>query len=100
MKQQNSFSGWDFVGETVNGPDDIWTIHEDVNYPEHVWPLVNLVGWHGVDFADYAFFANYWMDTNCGDVNDCNGVDFDFSNAVDTNDLKIFCAHWLEGTEP
>lgn len=102
MQTKSTFTdaGWDFVGESVNGPDDIWTIHEDVNYPEHVWPLVNLVGWHGVDFADYAFFANYWMDTNCGDVNDCNGVDFDFSNAVDANDLKIFCDHWLEGAEP
>ena len=37
MKQQASFVGWDFVGETANGPNDIWTICEGVDYPKLTW---------------------------------------------------------------
>ncbi len=102
MQTESTFTdaGWDFVGEIVNGPNDVWTIHETVDYPKHVWKLVNFVGWYEIDLLDYAFFANYWQDTNCGGANDCDGTDLDFSNTVDAGDLKIFCDHWLEGTEP
>jgi len=91
-----TFAGWDFVNETVNGTDDIWTINENVDYPKHVWSLVNFIGSSEVDFADYSFFAKQWLKTNCGTSNDCNGADFDFSDAVDDNDLKIFTDHWLQ----
>ena len=99
MQTESTFTnaGWDFVGETINGPNDIWTIKEGVKYPEHVWKLVNFVGWDGVDFRDYDYFAGWWMETDCNDVNDCNGVDLDFSNMVDYNDLDIFCNYWLVG---
>jgi len=33
MKQQASFAGWDFVGETANGTEDIWWILEGQSYP-------------------------------------------------------------------
>jgi len=101
MQTESTFTnaGWDFVGETINGPNDIWTIHDGNDYPVHVWPLVNFVGWYEVDLADYAFFSNYWKYTNCGDVNDCNGVDLDFSDTVDGKDLKIICDHWLTGLQ-
>ncbi|MCX5644607.1 MAG: hypothetical protein NTZ17_07960 [Phycisphaerae bacterium] len=29
-------AGWDFVGETANGPEDIWWILEGKDYP-HLW---------------------------------------------------------------
>lgn len=39
-------AGWDFVGETENGTEDIWRIDEDQDYP-HLW-------WEStVWFADY-----------------------------------------------
>ena len=99
MTYANSFldAGWDFVGETINGPNDIWTIKEGVDYPQFVWPLVNLVGWYKVDGLDFAYFASRWGDENCGDSNDCDGVDFDFSGVVDWGDFRIFCDHWLAG---
>jgi hypothetical protein len=56
-----------------------------------------LVGWDGVDFRDYSFFANHWLKINCGAANDCNGCDFDFSDMVDAIDLKIFTDNWLAG---
>lgn len=99
MKQQGSFAAWDFLGETVNGPNDVWRMClEGVSYP--------LLWWHfargdflcpdGANFVDYSFFANHWRDTDCG-VNDCDRTDLDFSDAVDWKDLKIFCDYWLEG---
>jgi len=103
MKQQSSFVGWDFVGETVNGTKDVWTIKETVDYPKLVWVLVNIVssrfpfGWYEVDFVDFAAMANWWGHNDCADVNDCDGADFDFSSCMDYNDLDIFCTYWLEG---
>ncbi len=41
MKQQASFVGWDFLGETINGTDDIWWIHEDVTYPKLSWFILD-----------------------------------------------------------
>jgi hypothetical protein len=100
MQTESTFTstspGWDFVGEIVNGPNDVWTIHETVDYPKHVWKLVNFIGWYEVNFLDYAFFADRWADTNCGNADDCDGTDLDFSDSVDWADLKIFCDHWLE----
>jgi len=95
MKQQSSFVSWDFVNETDNGTEDIWTIKEGIKYPEHVWPLVQFYGWDGVDFADYSFFSNHWLMTDCNDFNDCNSTDLDFSASVDANDLDIFTNYWL-----
>ncbi len=98
MKTESTFTdtAWDFVGETINGSDDIWTIKEGVEYPRFVWPLVNLVGSYEVDGLDFAYFAYRWRDEDCGLSDDCDGVDFDFSGDVGWGDFKIFCDHWLE----
>ena len=44
-------AGWDFVGETENGTDDIWWILEGQDYPRlwWQWPLVQVVD----DFESY-----------------------------------------------
>jgi hypothetical protein len=39
MKQQKSFVGWDFVGETANGTEDIWWINKGASYPKLTWQL-------------------------------------------------------------
>jgi hypothetical protein len=97
MKSTFTDEGWDFVGEAINGPNDVWTIKEGVRYPEHVWPLVQYVDWDGVDFGDYGFFADYYGRTDCNDINDCNSTDLDFSGGVDNNDLDIFTSYWMFG---
>lgn len=99
MQMANTFTsaGWDFVGEAGNGADDIWAIHDGADYPDFVWKRVNLVGWCEVDSLDFAFFADRWMNADCGDNDDCDGADFDFSGAVDGEDLRIFSDHWLDG---
>ena len=90
MKQQSSFVGWDFT--------TIWAICEGTNYPRLLWsiPAADLVCPDGVNFADYSFFAERWMNTNCASNDNCDGTDFDFSGTVDTADLKIFCNDWLQ----
>jgi hypothetical protein len=52
-----------------------------------------------VDFKDFSVFAGYWYDTNCIDVNGCEGADLDTSGAVDVNDLMLFTEYWLKKTK-
>jgi hypothetical protein len=91
MKQQASFTGWDF--------NSIWRICETMNYPRLRWsiPAADFVCPDGVNFIDYAFFANNWMNSNCAVNNNCNGTDFDSSGTVDLADLVTFAGNWLQG---
>ena len=102
MQDPNTFisAGWDFVGEVINGPNDIWDICAGTNYPRLVWqiPAADFLCPDGMNFVDYSFFAENWADENCSGSNDCDRTDLDFSDKVDWADLKIFCDHWLEGT--
>jgi hypothetical protein len=42
MKTASTFldAGWDFVGETANGTEDIWWIDEGKGYPRLYWEIV------------------------------------------------------------
>jgi hypothetical protein len=46
MMKQSTYTGvgWDFVGETVNGTADIWTINEGVSYPKLAWQSISAPG--------------------------------------------------------
>jgi hypothetical protein len=94
MQAESTFTdaGWDFVGETANGTEDIWAICQGTNYPRLVWQIAaaDFLCPDGVNFIDYAYFGDVW---NTSDPN----ADLDLSGLVDPNDLKIFCGHWLEG---
>jgi hypothetical protein len=59
--------------------------------------LFDSVGPDGVNFVDYSFFAERWLNTDCASKDNCDGTDFDFSGTVDLADLEIFCNYWLEG---
>ena len=102
MQTESTFTdvGWDFVGEVVNGPNDIWRMCVDgLNYPMLWWEFIDgdFVCPDGVNFIDYSFFAGHWRDDNCAGSNDCEGTDLDQSGAIDINDLKILGDNWLEG---
>jgi len=50
---------------------------------------------YAVDFIDFALFAQYWQQTNCGK---CGGADLAGSDGnVDVNDLQRFTENWLIG---
>ena len=112
MKQQASFVGWDFVGETANGTEDIWWLLENITYPKLNWQRKLSSGGCGpgpggpgdggiyfpdynsdnfVNFLDFAIFANAWMTEN-------TFISLDNDNDVDIYDLKIFCDYWLTYT--
>jgi hypothetical protein len=103
MKTKSTFTdaGWDFVGETINGPNDIWDICEGTNYPRFIWqiPAADFLCPYGVDFIDYSFFTSHWQEENCDVSNDCEGTDLDQLGTVDANDLKIFVDGWLTGVK-
>ncbi len=99
MQTQSTFTdaGWDFVAESVNGPQDIWCICESANYPELAWQflIADFNGNDRVGFADFAIFAERWLGTDssffCGD----GGTDLTNDGNIDLNDLKELADNWL-----
>jgi rhodanese-related sulfurtransferase len=90
-------AGWDFVGETENGTEDIWSICEGTNYPRFVWqiPTVDFVCPDGITIDDFSFFMEHWLVENCDLSNGyCDGTDLDQSGTVDVKDLEIFFENW------
>jgi len=111
MQDVNTFLvvGWDFVGEAGNGPNDIWAICSNdcgaADYPklaenlEIPSPLGELLDANGVDFIDYAIFADCWNDTGCGGqyavIGQACGSDLTGDGIVDMADLKAFVEDWM-----
>ncbi|UCC99298.1 MAG: hypothetical protein JSW66_05310 [Phycisphaerales bacterium] len=90
-------AGWDFVGETANGTEDIWSICEGTNYPRLTWqiPAGDVVCPDGITIEDFVFFIEHWLNGNCDSSNDwCDGTDLDRSGAVDIDDLEILLNNW------
>jgi hypothetical protein len=105
MQTASTFTnyGWDFVGETINGSNDIWRLCEDlVQYPRLSWefPSGDFICPDGIDFFDYSFFTGHWQDVNCIVSNDCDGTDLDQLGTVDINDIRIFVDNWLRYPPP
>ena len=94
-------AGWDFTNETTNGTSDYWRMCVDgVDYPRLSWQSLDgdLACPDGVNFVDFAYFAERWQTTGCNSSNNfCGGADMDFSGEVDIDDLEIFTANWLSG---
>jgi hypothetical protein len=100
MKQQASFVGWDFVGETANGTEDIWRMCIDgVNYPLQWWQfnMADFTCPDGVDFIDFAILANAWLsDSVQANWNSRCDIGEPPDNVINILDLAIFTQHWLE----
>jgi len=90
-------AGWDFVDETENGTQDVWSICEGTNYPRFVWQIAagDFVCPEGITIDDFVFFMEHWLEDNCDSSNGyCQGTDLDQSGTVDVNDLEIFFENW------
>ncbi|MHC4395813.1 MAG: GLUG motif-containing protein [Planctomycetota bacterium] len=94
-------AGWDFAKEAGNGADDYWTICDGQDYPRLKWQFLPPdfdICVEGVDWKDFAYFANFWLDQPCEAANDyCYTADLDSKGSVDANDLAIISDFWLEG---
>ena len=95
MQDPNTFvsAGWDFVGESANGVEDVWAICEGLNYPRLVWriPLTDWVCPDGVGFEDFSYLGALWGTVEAGAVN------LDGEDGVGFGDLMVFCDEWLRG---
>jgi len=81
MMQQESFIGWDFVGEVVNGTEDIWAVLFADDYPRLRWENNLPVADAGDDREAYA-----WLDGFAEVTLDGSG-----SKDFDSYDLSY---HW------
>jgi hypothetical protein len=99
LKTRSTFTnaGWDFVWETVNGPNDIWAICEGVSHPKLAWQFIvgDSDNDKDVDFVDFALMGLKWMQADSNLY--CGGMDLTGNGLVDLNDLAIICDNWLEG---
>jgi len=67
-------AGWDFVGETANGTEDIWTICEGVDYPKFAWQNQLPIADAGPDQTVYVWIDGIAEVTLDGsDSNDADG---------------------------
>lgn len=91
-------AGWDFVGESQNGTEDIWTICEGADYPHLAWEFVigDFDADADTDFADFCILAEHWL---AADGSFWCGQGFDLTNdgSVNWQDLMIFAQSWLTG---
>jgi hypothetical protein len=104
-------AGWDFVGETINGPNDIWDICEGTNYPKLACqiPLAgDFVCPDGVEINDLVVLHEEWqLEEIPADVwpDDGDGIVNFFDWAVFANQWEItisyeglvsFADQWLK----
>jgi hypothetical protein len=113
MQTESTFTdaGWDFVGEAVNGTNDIWAICEGTNYPKLSWqvPIAgDFVCPDGVEMNDLAVLceewlleeipADSWPDDGDGIVNFFDWAIFanEWQTTVDFEELADFAKQWLK----
>ncbi len=82
MKQQSSFSDWDFYGLGYDGVEDIWRMPYLPEYPLLSFQRDipgDVAGCYGVDTADFAEMANSWL------------MEYDWCDMLD------LAGYWLAG---
>jgi hypothetical protein len=96
MQTESTFTdvGWDFTGEAINGPNDIWAICEGTNYPRFSWQILvaDFVCPDGVGLRDYAVLAEQWQQVgeHSADIAPEGG-----DGVVNWLDLAVFAENWL-----
>jgi len=90
-------AGWDFVGESENGMEDVWAICEGQDYPRLTWQFVvgDFDGDTHTDFADFCIFAERWLQTDSSFWCGGGGTDFNNDSNIDFADLKELANNWL-----
>ncbi|MDT8303834.1 MAG: GLUG motif-containing protein, partial [Sedimentisphaerales bacterium] len=89
-------AGWDFVNETANGSEDVWSICEGMDYPKLDWQFItgDFNGDYRVNFVDFAFFVERWLQSDSSFLW-CGGADLSNDGKVDIRDLLEFAENWL-----
>jgi len=100
MQIENTFTdaGWDFVGESTNGTQDIWRLcNEGVEYPQLNWqfPLGDFVCPDGVDWSDLAVFCEQWLQVGAYSADIASPPAGD--GIVNFLDFAALVQNWLAG---
>lgn len=105
MRQESTYSNWDFMGEATNGVADIWRICEGLNTPKLAWqiPSADWVCPDGVGAEDVAVLAEQWLlEILSGDVGPgsrdgkVNFLDWGALSGGDPVDITDFAGQWLK----
>jgi hypothetical protein len=101
-------AGWDFLGETANGYEDIWRMCVDgLYYPKLSWQFLpgDFICPDGVGLEDLIVFCEQWLLERLsadiapdGIVNFLDYADFANSWPGDTNGLADFSSEWLKSS--
>ena len=102
MQTESTFTdaGWDFVGEVINGPNDIWDICEGTNYPKLAWsiPAGDFICPDGVNMLDFAILGDAWFtDPNMSNWDPACDISEPNDNCIDGLDLDVFTDNYLTG---
>jgi hypothetical protein len=98
MKTLPTFTsaGWDFVGETMNGTEDVWRMCGDgVSYPRLAWEFSqggDMDCPDGVGLADLVYLAGRWMKTTSATAGAADG---NRDGKVDIQDFGIVSENWM-----
>lgn len=99
MKHRATFEGWDFVGQSQDGSDEIWRMCTDgFAYPSLSWEYAQGGDFDcpdGIDTADLIALAFSWLSSEQDGLGYSVSVDADFSGRIDLADFVILAAHWL-----
>ncbi|MHC4865522.1 MAG: right-handed parallel beta-helix repeat-containing protein [Planctomycetota bacterium] len=74
--------------------DSNGTATVDMGADEYYWSAADLNRDYFVNFLDFAVFASAW-ETSSGEPNYKEICDLADNNAIDYNDLRVFCEDWL-----
>ena len=90
-------AGWDFIGEFINGTDDIWHMSVDGgDYPSLSWQSLtgDFVYSESINLIDFAVLADTWgLSSGQAGYNDmCDIVE---DGTIDNYDLALFVENWL-----
>ncbi len=90
-------TGWDFLGNSADGTEDIWRMCQDgVDFPRLWWQfaLGDIAGDDSVDLMDFATLGRNWH-TNEFDTGFYKNADINNNGTIDISDLIILFEHWL-----
>ncbi len=94
MQMQATFTdvGWDFVGEHINGVEDIWRMCVDgAGYPRLAWEYDSAGDFlcpDGVDSEDLSYFAERWLKVD-------SRTDINSDGITNLFDYYILVQNWI-----
>ena len=103
MQIKSTFTdyGWDFVGEDVNGTNDIWRMCVDgIDYPHLSWEYSingDFTCPDGVGTEDLLSLSNNWLNSEEVDSGFSYACDPTFDGVTNLADYVVLAENWLEG---